>query len=345
MPAAETDGHGPQESIEEAFKRWDERATQSKARCQRWDLVQTIFPPLAALLLSIQVISFPSPGPISRALIAIELAVLFVALIMALLRTDLAGVCWVPFRLKAEVLRREQYLLKARVGAYLHCADDADLAAAVQARLAILDNEAGEPREFIPLTNPANEPWRHQLENARVAGLDGEDVDDGYIAKLPQLCESYYQNRLLEQETWYQGRAREHRSSDNLWESLGRVALAAALVFAAIHLTAMYSGDAEDALGWLVIVAIALPPISAACSEVQALLQGRQLSLSYSQYERDLAHLEARFAQLLTELRCDGALEEPGQELAFRFKRLVLEAEELFASEMRTWSVLMAPNE
>ncbi len=348
MPAAAGNRYTPEERIDEAFETWDTRASETKARCQRWDLLQTLFPPLAALLLSFQVVVLPDGGPIAKALIVIELAVLFLALVLALLRADLAGVSWVPFRLRAEALRREQFLFLARVGAYLNCADRSDLAAAVRSRLAILNSEAEQPREFIPLTNPVNEPWRHTLEDLRYEAPDTDGIDDAYIERLPTLCRHYYEERLLHQKEWYQGRVHRHRASDNLWESAGRVALAGALVAAAMHLTAMHTGPSAATEGfgqWIVVAAIGLPPISAAFSEIQALLQGRQLSLSYSQYESDLAHLDAQFSELLSELQCRAEPDAEMTALAFRFKRLVLEAEELFAAEMRTWSVLMAPND
>ena len=333
----------PEQQIEDAFSKWDQQAVSTKSRCQRWDLLQTIFPPLAALLLSIQVVSFPHGSPVSKALIFIELAVLFIALLMALRRADIAGVCWVPYRLKAEVLRREQYLLEARVGAYLNCGSTAEISAAVHARLSILNSEEDNPRDFVPLTDPVNEPWRHQLEDLRLRAREGYPADEEFMSMLPELFESYYHDRVLGQKSWYQNRTHKHAATDNVVGTLGSITLVAALVFAAIHLTTMYFGapGSTDG-GWIVIAAIALPPISAAFSEVRALMQGRQLSRSYAQYEQDIARIETRFAELMGDIQC-GEDHQPSEALAFRFKRLVLEAEELFAAEMRTWYVLMAP--
>lgn len=341
MPGEQVRQTSPGAHIEDVCNTWDQRAIQAKSQCRRWDLVQTVFPPLAALLLSIQIIAFPEVSVTSIALIGMELLVLFIALVMAMFRADSAVVRWVPFRLRAEVLRREKYLLETRVGPYLHCEGAAELEAAVQARLAILDGETGDACEAVRLAEPNGEPWRDQLEDARAGDIKLHRLG----GELPQIARRYYEERLLGQKSFYRKRIHQHDRSNDIWAMLCKVTLAAALVAAAMHLTAllMAEGHPGAMTTWIEIAAIALPPISAAFSEVQALLQGRRLARSYACYETELALLEARFADLLSQIHPDDDSDRVSSQTAFRFRRLVLEAEELFAAETRTWWVLMAP--
>ena len=80
MSAAQTGDCSPEDRIEKPF--------------QRWDLLQSVFLPLAALLQSIQIVSFPRSGTASNAPNLVELVVLCIALSRAVLRADLVSVCW-----------------------------------------------------------------------------------------------------------------------------------------------------------------------------------------------------------------------------------------------------------
>jgi hypothetical protein len=105
--------------IEEAFDRWDRLALFHQKRRKRFGFFVALLSPLAVVLLTVSILAVPPASVPARILIAVEWIGLAGALALGFLESRWSPNTWMRERLRAEVLRREKYLLLARVGPYL----------------------------------------------------------------------------------------------------------------------------------------------------------------------------------------------------------------------------------
>jgi len=321
--------------IEDALGRRDESAMRLQRKWFRFGGAAAMLGPSAVLLLAVQVLVFPHIGPLAILLILLELLALAVALAMGFLRIGEAHLGWVSERLRAELLRRERFLFRAHVGPYLGL-DDASAAGRVKQRLAMLDSDLEEPLPLTALKDAGGVGWRNALEDAHRAGG---------LAPVPDLSgcmQDYLDRRVADQRTWLSDKVGFHATRDRILENGAKVALTLALIVAAIHL-GMLLARAEDEHGGLatalILTALVLPPLGAACVGFRALLEGHRISRSYLHHARALAEIERE----LIELQNAGAGGVDG-DAGFSFRRLVLQTEELLAAELRQWWFVMQPS-
>jgi len=318
--------------IHEAFEKWDAMALRDQRRQKRFGFFTALLGPVAVLLLTVQILAFPHAGPIALTLIALELASLMVVLSFGFFNLGSPNE-WMRCRLRAEVLRRERFFVLARVGPYL-IENDPDNA--IKRRLVIIDNEDTDPELLVPLHDEKGVMWQSLLEDARAAKTVVAPPE-------PNAFEIFYEQRLVDQKNWFSKKSGHFAGLDDLFEKVAKGVLVAALAVAAWHLAALYFGTHaegnERSSSQLVteILAIVLPPVGAAATGLQSLLEGRRLSRSYKDRARMLTNLEGALVKLEPEFTKAGPSHE-GRE--FQFKRLVLRTEEALASELLQWWLL-----
>ncbi|HSB12023.1 MAG TPA: hypothetical protein VLM38_21230 [Blastocatellia bacterium] len=317
--------------IQQAFEKWDAIALRDQRRQKRFGFFTALLGPVAVLLLTVQILAFPHAGPVALTLIALELASLIIVLSFGFFNIGSPDE-WMRSRLRAEVLRRERFLVLARVGPYL--AED-DPANAIKRRLVIIDNKDTDPDGLVALHDERGQVWRCLLEDSRAANTRVASPD-------PNAFEIFYEQRLVDQKNWFSKKSAHFAGLDDLFEDVAKGVLVAALAVAAWHLAALYfgsHGDGARSTSQLIteILAIVLPPVGAAATGLQSLLEGRRLSRSYKDRARTLTNLESALVNLQTEFAAAG----PGREAhEFQFKRLVLRTEEALASELLQWWLL-----
>ena len=284
-----------------------------------------------------RILAFPHTSAIAITLIGLELAALLFALIVGFAHFGPSPDAWIRDRLRAEVLRRERYLISARVGPYLTTPDPTGV---IRQRLQAIDNDITEPLDLIPLQDPYGRPWRDALE----------DAGPNTTASPDQNClQDFYNLRVFDQKEWFAQRSVFHTHRHIRFEDIARVALVLALVVSAMHLILLLTetpGPAYGRSAWQLvveIVAIVLPPVGAAATALQSLFEGRRLSRSYGDRARALP---ASGQCLLGTPATDSSsrLEDAtpaGPVGSFQLKRLVLRTEEVLAGELHQWWLLM----
>lgn len=317
--------------LQEAFDKWDGLAIRNQQRQKRFGFFTVLLGPVAVLLLTVQILAFPRAGPVALALIAAELAALMIALSFGFFNIGSPNT-WMSYRLRAEVLRRERFLVLARVGPYL---TEANPTTAIRRRLVIIDNEKTDAAMLLRPEGAKSRTWRGLLEDARADRTNTARPD-------AEAFKIFYDQRLLDQKTWYSKKSERNARLDELFEDVAKGVLVAALVVAAWHLATLYfgpQGDGERMVSQLVteVLAIVLPPVGAAATGLQSLLEGRRLSRSYEDRVLTLTAIEEALVDLQPGFDGGGPTPEDDE---FKFKRLVLRTEEALASELLQWWLL-----
>jgi hypothetical protein len=337
--------------IQADFQKWDKDAIETSRKQLKFGFSTALLGPVAVLLLTVQVLVVPYTSPFSITLIGLELVALLFALGMGFLPITPRGDEWVYLRLRAEVFRREGFLLQARVGPYLITRN---LLNTVEGRRLVINNTNRSPSELIALQDPGGRPWRDELEDAGRTRTDPPQPD------VLRCLNEFLQHRVLDQQTWFSAKCVFHMRRDSLYGSVAKAALLIALVVAAMHFIALATGghgaaDQRSAVQLIIeILAIVMPPVGAAATGLQSLREGRRLSRSYQDHADALTGIGNDFLRLKEDIEeafpsaqslIDPTLTEQQNtlkvEFEFRLKRLVLRTEELLASELRQWWLIM----
>ena len=309
----------------------DRVAQEHQARHLRFAYIAAAVGPLAVLFLAVQVVAVPLGGWQGITLIAAELAAVFFAVCIPFLELGQAHDAWLEERVRAEVLRRELFLLAMRVGPYLDGAD----ASRIRMRLDWLETFPLGSTEPLHLHDRERGDWRTALEDAR------HRSQSMVVPCLPECLSSYRAERVEEQRNWFRDKTAQHGRVARTWERRSRVVLALALVVAAFHLGLLITGEVP---AWLhhnvAIVAIVLPPIGAAIVALLSIAGSSRLQRSYAERARQLD--EIRLELLRLEERQDDPAAKP-DEISYELKRLVLRAEEVLTQDLQTWWIILKP--
>lgn len=264
------------ERILTVFKKWDEAALRKQKKAIQFATLSSVLIPFAVLLMTIQVLAFPSASIMAIILISFELGALLFSLLILVCRLAPGAGEWAHERLRAEVLRREGFLLLARIGPYLRKTSPAELKLTVNQRLAQIDSCLNPPDTYLSLKE--GKPWRDELE----------DSGPGKTAPPePDFLEGFLKERVLDQRDWFWARRGKFNKLNWRYENIIRGTLVLAIVIASMHLVSLISGTYETGGGRpllrliIEIAAITLPPIGSAAAALQAVFQGRRLGRSY----------------------------------------------------------------
>ena len=317
--------------LEGAFDKWDADAVQLQRRHKRFGFCAALLGPVAVLLLTVQVLAFPHGGGIAITLIFVEMAALCVVLVFGFFQIGNPDT-WMHCRLRAELLRRERFLVFARVGPYLETPDPAHR---IKQRLASIDNVNIDPVPLVRLENENGYVWHEALEDSRNSS-NTASPEAGCI-------DLFFDERLLYQKGWFAEKSTWFGGVDERFENVAKGVLVAALVVSVWHLATLYfgsHGEGARTLSQLMIevLAIVLPPVGSAATALQSLFEGRRLSRSYADRARVLTTLETGLLNLHQKMTANSS-QTPAQqkECEFLLKRLVLRTEELLASDLLQW--------
>jgi hypothetical protein len=315
------------------FKKYDRLAIAGQRVVQKFGVIYALLIPIAVLVLVLQITIFPSGGALAMALIILELLVLAAALVFLVCRVAPNSSIWACNRTRAEVLRREAFLVLGRLGPYLQCTTDSALKTEVHRRLEEIDNEVTDPDSFLPLRNST--PWRDELEDAGPCHT---------ASPGPGFARLFLQKRIVGQCKWFQRKQVHFRSLDLRYERVVHGALIAALIVSAMHLILLLVCSQKSCQAQFIVLrtaaevaAVVLPPIGTAAGALQSLQQGRRLAHSYRLHASELELLRRELERLIA------APPEDSHKYEFLLKRLALRTEELLSYELRTWFLVMQP--
>lgn len=265
------------QNIREAHQTWDRRAIATERKVLHVGYIIAVLAPLAVLLMTIQAVFFAEYGErwIACGLIAAELLILAVALFSLYANLLPSSHEWAGCRLRAELLRREEFLLLVRIGPYLDQTNETGLALAVQTRLTQLGDEGMPPADLLRPHSPPGADWRDQLEDVP---MERQALPDA------TALHGYLDRRINDQHNWFLKKGQVLARKHALFENIAKTILLLALVTAALHLAALIYCEAEGhsfASRLIEILAIVLPPIGAAAASLESFLQCHRLSYSY----------------------------------------------------------------
>ncbi|MEU9379583.1 hypothetical protein AB0D38_00655 [Streptomyces sp. NPDC048279] len=246
---------------------------------------------------------------------------------------------WVTSRVRAELFRREMFLLLTAVGPYLDRSGqeterirDARLARLAAADLAELLS-FGRLGDLAP--DGSERDWRDDLWRRR----DSADVTDP--AALAEVMRTYLDHRIRRQALFLELAAEKCDSGESI---TGRIAKAAvlgavgvAMVYGALLVAGRDGQGPSTAASAVALLAAGFPPLCNLALAVQNLLASQRLAVSYRETRRELLERE----QALGFLLADAA--RPGAEAEFR--ALVLRTEATLGEENRRWRIIVAKPE
>jgi len=325
------------ESIEASEAKWDARANSQQQKAGRFALAATCLGPAAVLLLALQVVIFHRESPYAWLLISSELALLAIVLAIGYTGIGPNPKEWAKARIRAEILRREKFLLKNRIGPYLGLENPGS---EIHRRLNMIDMEEIDPVKLLPLSD-AQGHWRDHLEDSRHAPLAESDLID--------KIRDYATNRIEDQLKFYRSRTHRNHRRNEVLESSAKAALLLALIFSVVHLLFVvmpYPTDDSRFAGWekvITIVSLSLPPFIATIAGWQSFYQPLRLKLSYQSQAEALTLLANELSRLEDKVSSG---KEPrdaasGARYFREFKRIVLRAEEVMANEQIQWWMLI----
>lgn len=342
-----TDGRTPDpiSLIGQARERHDDRAKALQQARNYFALAVAFVGPIAVSLLATHVLLSErnSPLPLSRSasvgLIVLECSLLLTALVIGFLELGGSHKQWIKERLRTELLRREEFLLLARVGPYLSAPEE-DLQDRVCERLLFIDSEINDPLDLIAMKD-SDQSWKDALEDARASSKLT-------AIPIPQSAALHYlEDRIACQRKYFSGKSTKHRHTNELLEAAAKLVLILALVLSVVHLMTVLLPSHPLSRGWevffsfLLIAAISSPAFGALFDHLASIFGSERLSRSYLHHAEVLEEMEGRLRRLQVHMAPHLAGHRDAQ---FRFMRLVLEVEELLSSELRFWWLLMYPN-
>jgi hypothetical protein len=325
--------------IRTARDRLDKSAMRRQKQALLFGAFSISLVPVAVILLTVEILTcsrYECRPSASTVLIGFELVLLLAAVLIALLGLRPSSRGWAQDRVRAELLRREEFLLISRVGPYLTKSALPVLEAEVKDRVERIER-ARDPSQLVPLGPPGPSSWRDQLETM-LAALS--------TAPEPDALSDYLDNRVKDQRNWYSGKSEVLLRTDRIYEVISGLILIFALVLAAAHFVMVlpdFPSKYERGRLLVEILAITLPPIGAAVAALQSFLQNRRLSYSYGFHSMGLDGLAHELSDLQRK-SATGVTPATDPQCRLEFKRLVLQAEGLFASEMSQWYFVMRPD-
>ena len=324
--------------LEKSFGKWDQESERHQKNRLSFVKSAIIVGPLAVLLLAIQVIAFQH-GWLAVRLIFLEVVLLAIALAIPFLKLGQSHDRWISARVRAEVLRREQSLLFANVGPYLNLSP-AGAREQVRKRLVILDRDLGDAAELLASTH-APVSWRDELEDATASNSD--------LADVRERARKYLHQRAVAQQDWFVKKSKDHEHRSRRLESWAKLVLTLALVLAAVHLGTLLwpllsdprVPSPEKPHLWEMVIAILalwLPAIGGAIVAYRSALGSQRQALSYKYYADVMEPLRKELQTLSSEGQAGG-------DDTLKFKRLVLDVEEVLSDELRQWWMNMVIKE
>jgi hypothetical protein len=289
--------------------------------------------PAIAIVFAAAQNSFAGGTPFEMGLIGAEVIVLFTILWLVWINPEPVK-AWLSARVRAELMRREQYLRLACAGPYLGLAPDA---ATRRTHSRIIELRDADPEQLRQLISMNGEPqWLDQIWRRPTASLPVEGLAD--------RMRSYLYYRIDKQIMWFGlGTAAKEKAE---WRTAGVVKTVLVLaILGGMAQMVLVSQQPEPNIA-VVLVSFASLVLPAACVlllGVQQVLSYQRLALSYAETRRELLASRAALSDLIDELHAvgDGGADEIGR----RFQSLVLRLENELTQELLRWIMFIRRSE
>jgi hypothetical protein len=311
-------------------------------------ILRAVLPPLALLLLSLQLLAVPGGGNWAIGLILSEVLCLGILIYSALTIREPTGT-WIENRIRTELLRREQYLFLTGVGPYLGSDDSECFRIALQRRGQIEAADARTLAALVPMQEHSGSTWLEVLHQKGTGKLQGR-------SDCVERMESYLYHRVEKQLLWFANELRDCEENERLWSRLLTGALLAAIAVAMVHVLHLHgehsSTDPTNGPGhWAIVIgalAIVLPPLSTACLGILAIYNFTGRIRTYG-HEKGLLHAHrGRLEALVSKANGLGSEAAGSRELGkidFEFRAAVLRTEDSLSTELEQWMLLMERRE
>jgi hypothetical protein len=335
------------QEIDDVQKHMLPRAPDNQGRYRAGGMVVALLPPLALLFLVVQTLFFPSRSPWGAGLVFGE-ALLLTVLVVLVWTSPTPTRSWVRARLRAELLRREQYLRLAAVGPYLGLAADRAGGASAARLDVMVSGDLQQLRQLLPLaavdSGVPPQGSRFWIDDLWSRGFSSPALDS-----VADRMRSYLHYRIGKQLMWLTlGVDLNERSRK--WITLPlKIAVVLALVAAVVHavLQSVEAGDRGPEVGGAaavslvtILLASVLPPFSAALLAIQALFAFPTLAFSYGETRTELRRQKASLACLIDSYVASGEDDER-RRLQTEFQALVLHTESALTHELDRWIMLI----
>ncbi|MEU5400633.1 hypothetical protein ABZ348_15240 [Streptomyces sp. NPDC005963] len=296
-----------------------------------------VLPALAVLFLTVQTLFINNGEPLALGFILAE-CLLLVAMIWTIWTGQEPNKPWVVNRMRAEIFRREMFLLLTGVGPYLDLSD-ADAQRVRDARLNVLENadraQLDALNRFVDRTPLGDEQhWQDEVwrRNSPQAGPAADAVD---------RMRTYLDHRIRRQGLFMDLAIAKCERTE---KSLGRVAkamvlagIAVAIIYATLLLTAPDDRSPSTTAAIVALLAAGLPPLCNAVLAIQNLFAAQRLAVSYRETREELLGHETTLRTLLS-----GPAPSDNTVL---FKALAVRVELTLAEEQRRWRIIVVKPE
>lgn len=314
----------------------DDDPVDRQGRFRATGIRLAVLPALAVLFLTVESVFLAQGSPLALGFVSAECLVL-VAMIWTVWTEQEPSRPWVTSRTRAELFRREMFLLLASTGPYLGLTPaqaepvrDARLNLLAHAGPAQLDafTRLADTAADGTLTYWHDEVWRRLADEPAPA----------------DRMRTYLDHRIRRQSLYFHLAA---GTCERTERSLGRVAkgailagIAVALCYAVLLAVGRADADRSTAAMTIALLAAGLPPLCNSVLAIQNLFAAQRLAASYRQTRQELVGYENTLRKLLSE--------PPGADPADSgraFRALVVGVETTLTAELLRWRVIVAKPE
>jgi hypothetical protein len=298
-------------------------------------LVTYAVPAVAVLLAGLQLALWPE-GAFGAGLVLGQALLLFFLIVRVIIDRQPAQE-WIEHRTRGELLRREQYLLLARVGPY-----EVGRLAGPDTRLAQIGAASQERMNELLRMEHEDDPdratWLEHLASKPAAAPLFDD--------LIERVKTYLHHRAGKQIAWMRSAADDAERSATSIEWLAGIAAGGGILVAAAGafrlMAAGQPGANDEVLRAGLALGTFLPALAGMLLALKSVFNLRFLAGNYRMTERSLERLHTELAELLEEVAKTPAGADSTQRcrLETRFQKLVLRVEGELTEEYFRWRIV-----
>ncbi|MEV0220071.1 hypothetical protein [Streptomyces sp. NPDC050704] len=297
-----------------------------------------VLPALAVMCLTVQTVFLEKGGDLGLGFVLAE-CLLLVSMIWTVWTSQEPSQPWVTSRVRAELFRREMFLLLAAVGPYLGRTDQ-EAGQVRDARLSLL--AAAGPAElsaFARLCDRGSDgAEKHWQDAVWLRGAEGVPVAG---TETTERMRTYLDYRIRRQSLFFELAAATCEGTEAKLGRTAKAAVLAAVAVAVAYAVLLHSGRGgagpSTTSAVVALLAAGLPPLCNMALAVQNLFASQRLAASYRETRQELLGHENTLRRLLAE--------PVGAELAVSFRSLVVRVESTLTEELRRWRIIVAKTE
>ncbi|MFG3719441.1 hypothetical protein ACGF8D_16725 [Streptomyces massasporeus] len=305
-----------------------------------------VLPALAVMCLTVQTVFLADGGVLGLGFVLAE-CLLLVFMVWTVWTTQEPSQPWVTSRIRAELFRREMFLLLAGVGPYLGWTEQ-EAGHIRDARLSLL--AAAGPAELSAFARLADRgpdgAETHWQDRVWQGGETDVRPTDAEITELAERMRTYLDHRVMRQTLFFELAAATCERTEERFGRTAKGTVLAAVAVAAAYAVLLHSrpggGGLSTASAVIALLAAGLPPLCNMTLAVQNLFASQRLAASYRETLQELLGHEHTLRRLLA--RAVGA-DPVGPELARAFRSLAIRVESSLTEELRRWRIIVAKSE